>query len=303
MNRRFKSIAEGAILGSGVALLTRRAHRSRVLILAYHNIVPTGEAIDGDANLHLPQREFALHLDTIRRSHDVVALSTILDPPVRPTRPRVVITFDDAYAGALTAGLEELTRREMPSTIFVAPGLLGGVTWWDALATPHGEGLPESVREYALERLAGRGDGIIEWARSSAKLPGGLETRPRIGRADDLQRAAAQPGVTFGSHTWSHPNLRALAADDVREELTSSIDWLNARFPAQTVPWLSYPYGMWSPPVCDAAAAAGYRAAVRVEGGWVESTTSPYTIPRLNIPFGMSVNGLSLRLAGIAASR
>lgn len=305
MNRRLRALAEGAILGSGVTHLTRRAHRSRVLVLAYHNIVPTGEAIDGDMNLHLPQREFALHLDVIRRTHDVVPLAAVLEPPAKPSRPRVAITFDDAYAGALSAGLAELTRRQMPSTIFVAPGLLGRVTWWDALAKPGGAGLPESVREHALEQLAGRGEGIVEWARSSGNLPSGLEARPRVGRLEDLQRAAAAPGVTLGSHTWSHPNLRALASDSVREELMSSIEWLNAWFPTQTIPWLSYPYGIWSQPVCEAAAEAGYDAAVRVDGGWfaADGTHSPYTIPRLNVPFGMSVNGLSLRLAGIAAGR
>ena len=100
MNRGLKRLAEAAIVGSGVARLTRYAHRSRVLVLAYHNIVPNGETADGDWNLHLPQREFALHLDTIGRTHDVVPLASIFDPPTR-ARPRVAITFDDAYAGAL----------------------------------------------------------------------------------------------------------------------------------------------------------------------------------------------------------
>ena len=135
MNRGLKHLAEAAIVGSGLTRLTRYAHRSRVLVLAYHNIVPNGETADGDWNLHLPQHEFALHLDTIGRTHDVVPLASIFDPPTR-ARPRVAITFDDAYAGALHAGLRELERRGMPSTIFVAPGLLGRVTWWDALAKP-----------------------------------------------------------------------------------------------------------------------------------------------------------------------
>ena len=91
----------------------------------------------------------------------------------------------------------------------------------------------------------------------------------------------------------------------MRGELTSSLEWLHAWFPETTIPWLSYPYGFWSESVSEIAAEAGYAAAVRVEGGWVASggAPSPYAIPRLNVPFGMSVNGLSLRLAGIAAGR
>ncbi len=304
MNRGLKHLAEAAIVGSGLTRLTRYAHRSRVLVLAYHNIVPNGETADGDWNLHLPQREFALHLDTIGRTHDVVPLASIFDPPTR-ARPRVAITFDDAYAGALHAGLRELERRGMPSTIFVAPGLLGRVTWWDALAKPGQAGLPEIVRNHALEQLAGKGDGVVSWAKTSGHLPAGLNPRPRVARLEELKRAASIRGVTLGSHTWSHPNLLALTAEDVRGELTSSLEWLHAWFPETTIPWLSYPYGFWSESVSSIAAEAGYAAAVRVEGGWIGSggAPSPYAVPRLNVPCGMSVNGLSLRLAGIAAGR
>ncbi len=305
MNRRLKHAAETAIVASGVPRLTRRARRARVLVLAYHNVVPTGETVDGDWNLHLPQQEFARQLDTIRRTHDVVSLASIFDPPPRRARPRVVITFDDAYAGALDAGLRELSRREMPSTIFVAPGLLGHVTWWDALARPGRAGLPDSVRSHALEQLAGKGDGVVAWAKTSGNFPGDLNRRPRVARMEELKHAVAMPDVTLGSHTWSHPNLRALPSSEVVEELSSSLQWLRAWFPDATIPWLSYPYGFWSESVCLAAEEAGYVAAVRVEGGWVaaDGADAPFQIPRLNVPFGMSVNGLALRLAGIGAGR
>src|SRR5215471_660356 len=200
MNRRLKHAAESAILASGVPVLTRRAHRSRVLVLAYHNVVPAGEVAEGDGTLHLPQREFARQLDAIRRTHDVVPLASIFDPPAARGRPRVVITFDDAYAGALDAGLRELASRDMPSTVFVAPGLLGGVTWWDALARHDGTGLPEAVRNHALDELAGKGDAVMGWAKSSGNFPGEPRQRPRIARLDELKRAVAESRVMLGSH-------------------------------------------------------------------------------------------------------
>ena len=272
-------------------------------MLAYHNIVPNGETADGDWNLHLPQHEFALHLDTIGRTHDVVPLASIFDPPTR-ARPRVAITFDDAYAGALHAGLRELERRGMPSTIFVAPALLGRVTWWDALARPGQVGLPEIVRNRPRVTCR-KGRRRRELGQDGGHLPAVLNPRPRVARLEELKRAASIRGVTLGSHTWSHPNLLALTRDDVRGELTSSLEWLHAWFPEMMIPWLSYPYGFWSESVSAIAAEAGYAAAVRVEGGWLASggTPSPYAIPRLNVPCGMSVNGMSLRLAGIAAGR
>ncbi len=71
-------------------------------------------------------------LDDLAELADVVALEEMLNPPAvsgeRPApsrRPRVAVTFDDAYRGAVTIAQDELTRHGFPSTLFVAPGLLG----------------------------------------------------------------------------------------------------------------------------------------------------------------------------------
>jgi peptidoglycan/xylan/chitin deacetylase (PgdA/CDA1 family) len=164
-----KQIAEAGLVHSGAGAAVRRRRRGDVLVLAYHNVVPAGEQPAGDASLHLPRHRFAAQLDALQRTHDVVPLDAVLSEPVRPTRrPRVVITFDDAYRGAVTAGIEELAARQMPATIFVAPGFLdGGSFWWDVISGQSGAGLPDSVRMYALEALGGRDEAVRAWARES----------------------------------------------------------------------------------------------------------------------------------------
>ena len=52
--------ALAALLGNRVAMHRLRGRR---LILAYHNIIPTGSAPVGDRSLHLPLDEFAAQLD------------------------------------------------------------------------------------------------------------------------------------------------------------------------------------------------------------------------------------------------
>lgn len=126
MNRHVKAIAEKALRWTGATSISRALHRHHVMVLAYHNIVPHGEPIVGDRSLHLEQREFARQLDWIDRTYDVVPLTAIFNAKETHGRPRAAITFDDAYRGAVTAGVAELVERDMPATIFVAPGFVGG---------------------------------------------------------------------------------------------------------------------------------------------------------------------------------
>lgn len=106
MRRRLKHLVERGLVWSGAPRVALAGHRSRTLILAYHAIVPEGASPAGDTSLHLPQAQFAAQLDALAPGHDVVALADALaPPPPRSSRPRVAITFDDAYQGAVSAGV------------------------------------------------------------------------------------------------------------------------------------------------------------------------------------------------------
>jgi peptidoglycan/xylan/chitin deacetylase (PgdA/CDA1 family) len=299
VNSALKHFAERVLIGSGIARISGRRLRERTLVIAYHNVLPDGESPSGDASLHLPRREFARQLDVVARSHDVVSIEELLVRSPSTRRPRVVITFDDAYEGALTAGVEELTKRGMPATIFVAPALLGSVPWWDTLAEPERGNVPDDLRRHALDVLGGDAEAILRWAPSASPRSRSASTLPRIATESQLADVASKPGITLGSHSWSHPNLCAVTGTGLEEELVRPLQWLRSRF-AAVVPWLSYPYGLFSETVQRAAANAGYLGAVRIEGGWIpRSPPSSYAIPRLNIPSGLSIDGFRLRLAGL----
>ncbi len=298
MNQTLKHLAEGLLIRSGVARAARLRQRSRTLILAYHNILRDGDAPAGDTSLHLRRQEFARQLDVLARSYDVIPIEDLFNDPISG-RPRVVITFDDAYAGCLTAGLEELVKRRLPATIFVAPALAGTVTWWDALACPETGTIPESVRTEALHRLRGDARLVLGGARSDIRVSS-ASTLPRIGTLADLDAAAGLPGITFGSHTWSHPNLCALTEADIRQEIARPLAWLRSRF-SNVVSWVSYPYGLFNELSHRIAAESGYVGALRIDGGWVpvKKDLDMFAVPRFNIPSGLSLNGFKLRLAGL----
>lgn len=297
-----KRMAEGLLLHSGIAAAARTAVKGRALILAYHNIVPDAAPEAGDRPNHLPLSAFETQLDALLETHDVVPLQHLIDGEPCTRRARVAITFDDAYRGAVLLGMPAVAARGLSATIFVAPGLLGGQTfWWDDLATAAG-GLPPDLRLEALERLAGDGDAIRQWARGRGAGGGALACAfRRSATTQELLEAASLPGISLGSHTWSHPVLTRVSPARLVEELHASRRWLLAQGRV-TVDAIAYPYGAVDASVMTAAQRAGYRAGFRVDGGWTRrATVSTFDEPRLNVVPGMSDAGFRLRLAGVRA--
>ncbi len=281
---------------AGLAGRPRRM-AGRALILAYHNVVPDEDAGRGDASLHLPQSAFLAQLDLLARHCAVRPLAEVLEGEVRPDRPTVAITFDDAYAGAVEWALPLLASREMPATLFVAPGILGSPSlWWDELAESP-EGLTPERRREALEVHAGDA-ARIRAAYGAAGAKGTLPASYACASEAQVRALGAHGALTLGAHSWSHANLARIGARELEQELVAPLEWLSTN-PGRAVPMVAYPYGLSSTLVGPAADAAGYRAGLRVVGGWLPPAgTGRWAVPRLNVPAGLSAEGYALRLAG-----
>ena len=298
--RVVKRIAERG-LRAVLAPARLRALRQRALILAYHNVVPDDWAGGGDRSLHLPLSDFIAQLDILQTTHDVVPLAALLDSTSSSyKRPRAAITFDDAYRGAVTLGIPELARRQLPVTVFVTPGFLDdGAFWWDEMALPEG-GLEPDVRAAGLETLGGDDRAVRAWA---ADRHAPIHPAPPMARAssiDEIEAATRSNLVTLGAHTWSHPNLTRTDDERLTRELADPLAWLQQRFGPSMVPFLAYPYGKFDGRVIRATVAAGYEAAFAIDGGWVPARIeNRFAIPRVNIPAGISANGFALLSAGL----
>lgn len=297
MRKALRDAMEFALAASGLPALSRRRRRGDTLVLAYHNVVPDDTAAFGDRSLHLSLGRFRRQLAALRETHEVVGLDD-LDAPRRTDRPRAAITFDDAYAGALEHGIPAAVALGFPTTIFVAPELLGrDAMWWDLLADP-ANGLDPAVRDHALDTLRGEHAAIVAWARERRLALAEPPPAARIGTLDQLRTASRLPGVTIGLHTWAHPNLARLDLAEARTELARTRDWLRDHL-GEPRPWLAYPYGRYAAPAIAAASELGLTRAFRVDGGWMtQGDTSALTTPRLNVPAGMSHRGFALRVAG-----
>ena len=302
MLRLVKQPIERAMSSPTVGRMTKRRVRGKRLILAYHGVVPDGEPPAGERALFVTQRDFAMHLDMLVAEADVAALDGIDEPG--DGRPRVAITIDDAYRGAVTAGVRELAARFLPATIFVAPGRLNNhVFWWDALSHRNAK-LDEELRNHALSKLRGEDERIRAWAAKAAiptcdELPAYTQTATR----EELMAALEFRGITLGSHTWSHPNLASLGIEEVRAEVRRSRDWLRAEFSDKVIDWFAYQYGLESIEARRAVADASYAGALRIDGGWHRQTdVSAFARPRFSVAAGLSVDGLRARLQGALLS-
>lgn len=301
--KAWKRTAEMLLARSGPAFLKGRYEYPGVVILAYHNIVPEGEALAGDTSLHLSQQAFSQQLDFLSGRYDIVTLASAFQEPA-PTRDlRVVITFDDAYRGALTAGAEELEKRGLPATIFVPTALLGcNGFWWDRLAQPDMP-LDPQIRETALQDLEGSPEKIQRWADRRRLPQQDLPSHSLPLSAPELLDHRLHHGITFGAHTCSHANLAALRPREAEAEMLCSKEWLASRTD-RFVNWIAYPYGSFSPTVSSIAAEM-FDGGLLVSGGMAtrrgRRRNPPQETPRVNVPRGLTLDGLKLRISGLLA--
>ena len=295
-----KRAVEAVLVGTGGPAIARKRRSHHLLVLAYHNIVPRGSGAIGDRSLHLSQDAFAAQLDSLSATHDVVPLrDAIAQNEAADARPRAAITFDDAYSGAITAGIAELRSRHLPATVFVTPGFLGGKSfWWDVFADTE-TGLDPALRERALAEAHGLSAMVGAIAQRCGAGMHDMPAHACGASLGQLHAALEDEKISLAAHTMNHPSLISLSDAELAQELSQPLEWLR-QFGDRALPMVSYPYGLADNRVQAAARTAGYTAGFMIDGGWTTAAPhEPFAIPRLNIPAGVSRNGFILRAAGL----
>ncbi|MCX7934858.1 MAG: polysaccharide deacetylase family protein [Planctomycetota bacterium] len=90
---------------------------------------------------------------------------------------------------------------------------------------------------------------------------------PRLLTWDEARQLSAA-GITFGSHTLTHPRLSHLERQEQRRQLRESKAKIEDRLGKETT-LLAYPFGDYNPQIADLAAEAGYAAALTMRrGSW-----------------------------------
>jgi peptidoglycan/xylan/chitin deacetylase (PgdA/CDA1 family) len=120
----------------------------------------------------------------------------------------VAITFDDGYADNYEYAFPVLARYNAPACFFLIAGLM--------------EADPVALERQKILRFADEG-----------------EVQPM--NWDDVQRMKIA-GMSFGAHTYSHPNLVTLSNDEAFEEISRSKEIIERRL-GETIHSMAYPFG------------------------------------------------------------
>lgn len=308
MNATYKHWIEELLCGSGVTALGRFLAGRRILVLAYHNVIPDFEEVVGEESLHLAVSDFVEHLDLLASATEVISVADVLGRDIEKTGryPCVAITFDDAYRGVVRFAIPELAKRELPATIFVSPGLLGDHTfWWDGLASSFEGDEWQEFRESALREHQGKGVRIKRAAERVGRKQKNIPRNQRSATEEELQSGVTEPGITVASHSWTHPNLPLLTDSNLEEEIYRPAKWLSERFEDSFLPVFAFPYGLSNSVTCGAVHKAGYDGAFTTNGRWLSHSRprmKRYDLPRYVVPKGLSAQGFELRISGFPVS-
>jgi peptidoglycan/xylan/chitin deacetylase (PgdA/CDA1 family) len=221
-------------------------------ILCYHTVEP-----DWRSPLSVTPEVFDQHAAFLARSRRVVDLpEAVARMSLSGRLPRgfTAITFDDGFSGVLEHALPILERHELPTTIFLVAQTL----------TAEGK--------------------AIDWSSTAPPTARTLST--------DEILAMQRPGVSFGSHTSSHPDLRSLTREQCVLELKSSRELLEDLL-GRSVRFLAYPFGYHNELVRQAAEDAGYTHAFSLPEG--KEPAGRYAVPRSVIVPGNGVSALRFK--------
>jgi peptidoglycan/xylan/chitin deacetylase (PgdA/CDA1 family) len=297
-----------------VAQSLKRARRRFVphgLILGYHRI-------SNDANdpfgLNVSPRNFSEQLEVLKALAKPTSVASLIKGRGTPgaITSRIALTFDDGYRDYLVEALPCMERFDIPSTVFVTTGAIGGEFWWDRLARLSGS---ESGVQAILGALEPKGhrrsnggrnrtsarspvecayaellqldqSGIEKWlleVEENAPVEPNGQTENPVLSADEIADLAAHALVDVGCHTVTHPRLSLLDAKSQLAEMKDSKNFLE-QVVHRNVEALSYPNGSRSPETVRIAERAGFRFACASHADVVWRGSKPYDLPRLWAP-------------------
>ena len=164
---------------------------------------------DSGAVLSTPPHVFAAQMRILHeRGIRVVPLSEVrhILGSTALREPLVALTFDDGFRNAYEYGLPVLQRYGFTATVFLVTDYCAATNSWPS-------------------------------------QPPSVERRPLLRWAEVREMSTA--GVAFGSHTRTHPDLRMLARQQVKEELVGSQRAIEDAT-GRAVEAFAYPYGAYN---------------------------------------------------------
>jgi peptidoglycan/xylan/chitin deacetylase (PgdA/CDA1 family) len=266
------------------------------IILTLHHVRPARrDAFQPNRSLEItPEFLDALVTELRRQGLEFISLDEMHHRLCEGSFPGrfACITFDDGYRDNLEYAYPVLRHHQVPFAIFVASDFADwrGHLWWSTLesvvsANDHLAIMVDgATRTFLCRTVAEKDAAMRSIHQTMSDRPGAAEARAFddfaamtgtdaaancaaecMGWAE-LSRLAADPLVTIGAHTVSHPRLRKLASADAWREMEASAARIENMLGIR--PWhFAYPSG-------DASAAGPREFAYAAELGFKTGLTT-----------------------------
>jgi peptidoglycan/xylan/chitin deacetylase (PgdA/CDA1 family) len=313
--------------GTGAVLtrlgLLRRRHRGRVLILAYHRVLPADalRAHPAEPGMYVTDAAFRRQMAFVTAHYQVLSMDEWLGSwstgGLDPGRQYCLITFDDGWRDNYEVAFPILRELGLPATIFLATRFIGTADWFwsqqvafllmrgDLRRLATARAAPPASPWSALRGLAGRAADGARRAEEVSRAIQRLKRHPparltafcrELGQTLQTPLPAERAcltweevaemsaaGVAFGSHTATHAILTGMPDEAVRQELQASRRALEAAA-VRSTPVFCYPNGDADARVARLVRAAGYAAAVTTRHGVEALTpTEPFALRRVGV--------------------
>jgi peptidoglycan/xylan/chitin deacetylase (PgdA/CDA1 family) len=268
---------------------------------------------------------FEAQMRHVRQRYRVLSLDDLCEEMGNPSRKgdAVAVTFDDGYRDLHTHALPALRKYQIPATIFLPVTCIetGQVPWYDRIflalkVFPQDElkvdlGRPRSFQLFSLRARLEAATEIIQYLRTipddrRREYCAALEEQVILPQDElkdrmltwDQIRAMGREGITFGSHTMTHPAVSQLAESQLERELGESKRALEQRIGSPTAHF-AYPFGQ--PPDCGTTALPflvrnGYRSASTTVEGVNEPGDNHYRLRRSQVGNERRISMFAFRL-------
>lgn len=226
------------------------------IILLYHRIVDNNsEYLDKGPVVHHTIHNFIEEIQYIKINYQILSMNEVVTQIQAGQgfdRPTVAITFDDGYLDNYSLAYPVLKKNGVPATIYLTTSLIGTDerTWTDQieyalLATTNNQfSMPElfGAQVMDIQTQQERRQVCIQLGEALKMLPDlrrkeilqnilfalGMngnnpsESRPRMMLNWDEVREMSHNGITFGSHSHTHPILSRMTLQDAYEDILIS---------------------------------------------------------------------------------
>lgn len=293
----------------GATAVRRRqvAEDPRITVLTYHGVAPA---------------DFERHLRWLTARYRVVPLVEAVEwirGGGRDEGRRVVITFDDGYKSFHRDLWPLLKKYRAPAALFAVSEFIGTdrLLWWDVIEVLLRRATATAVvvrgRRWPLDRaaLAAHAKTLEEpdklrWiedlrAALGLELPRAAGTGLELCTWEEMRELAADPLVTIGGHTCTHPILSRVPAEVARREIERGKAILEERL-QRPVRFFAYPNGRavdFGEDHVEQLRAAGFEGALTTVEGLCGRGADLFRLPRKNVGAQFSTAALACKLSGL----